>query len=118
MAATRELKRSIYYQPLGAAQAQVRVDKRNCQRPLLAHAPFREQASRNVQDASNTQRCASRLSSHTTSSALFWLLDAAASSACFCGAQRSFASCVQDAHTQSCCLALATSGFRVLQQGT
>ena len=51
MAAARELERGINYQPLGAAQAQVRVDESNCQRPLPAHAQRWEQSSCGVQDA-------------------------------------------------------------------
>lgn len=55
MAAARELKRGINYQPLSAAQAQVRVDESNCQRPLPAHAPRWERASCGVQDAAFVQ---------------------------------------------------------------
>ncbi len=44
MAARGQLKCRVHHQPLGATQAQVRVDECDCQRPLKDHGPLQRKS--------------------------------------------------------------------------
>jgi hypothetical protein len=67
MAARGQLECRVHHQPLGAAQAKVRVDKGDCQRPLKNHGPLQ----RKVESASTLTKTSGKRFLQTWQGGLF-----------------------------------------------